>query len=468
MKLTASDIAQAVQAVRLTVAEQLVPGGFSIDSRTLNPGDCFIAIQGKNFDGHSFISESLTKGAKLIIASAASSVPMNPAWPIVYVEDTLTALKQLATSVRKTWGKCLVGITGSNGKTTTKEITSFLLEARYRVFKSMGNFNNEYGLPLSMLRLTEHHEVAVMEMGMSHTGEIHQLCQIAKPDIGVVTNVRAVHLANFKSIQGIAAAKRELIESLSQEGVGVLNNDDPYVRKFGRAFPGVVLTFGVEAPATYRATHIQFAGLQGNSFRLNFKSKAHRMRLPLIGEHNVWNSLPAIVVAHHLGMDFESIDQRLLQLKPVAGRGEILTFEYGFTVINDTYNSNPAALQAVIRFLKRVPGFQRKILVAGEMLELGPAAEKFHRECGRLAAEGGIDLIFGVSGLAEQLVRAASERGNAHFSARFFEDSLSAGEALCQEVRPGDLILLKGSRGVKTEKVLEALNQKFHSSKLQG
>jgi UDP-N-acetylmuramoyl-tripeptide--D-alanyl-D-alanine ligase len=244
--------------------------------------------------------------------------------------------------------------------------------------------------------------------------------------------------------------------------VGVLNNDDPLVRKFGRAFPGTVLTFGVEAPATYRATDIQFEGLQGNSFRLNFKSKAHGMRLPLIGEHNVFNSLPAIAVAHHLGMDFESIHQRLVQLKPVSGRGEILTFKNGFTVINDTYNSNPAALQAVTQFLRKVPGFARKILVAGEMLELGPAAEEFHRECGRVAAEGGIDRIFGVSGLAEHLVHAARERGYDDSSARFFRDSVSAGEALCQEIRPGDLILLKGSRGVRTEKILEALKQNFH------
>jgi UDP-N-acetylmuramoyl-tripeptide--D-alanyl-D-alanine ligase len=462
MKLRTFDIAQAIQAVRLAAAEQIVPKGFSIDSRTLNPGDCFIAIRGKNYDGHLFISESLAKGASLVVASTTSAVPMDLAWPIIYVEDTLAALKQLATYVRKAWGKCLVGITGSNGKTTTKEITSFLLESRYHVFKSMGNFNNEYGLPLCILRLNEDHEFAVMEMGMSHAGEIQQLCQIARPDIGIVTNVRAVHLANFKSIQRIAAAKRELIESLSKDGVGILNNDDPHVRKFGRAFPGTVLTFGVEAPATYRATDIQFEGLQGNSFRLNFRSKAHRMRIPLIGEHNVFNSLPAIAVAHHLGMDFESIAQQLLQLKPVFGRGEILTFENGFTAINDTYNSNPAALQAVIKFLKRVPGFRRKILVAGEMLELGPAAEEYHQECGRAAAEGGIDLIFGVSGLAEQLVLAAGERGSDHCSAQFFADSLSAGEALCQEVRPGDLILLKGSRGVKTEKVLEALRQKFH------
>ena len=461
MKLSASEIAKGVKAVRLAASEQIVPGGFSIDSRTLNPGDCFFAIQGKNFDGHQFIPEAVIKGASLVIASAASSFPADPAWPIVYVDDTLTALQELATSVRKIWGKCLIGVTGSNGKTTTKEITSFLLESSYRVFKSIGNFNNEYGLPLSMLRLTENHEVAVMEMGMSHVGEIRQLCQIARPDIGIVTNVRAVHLANFKSIHGIAAAKRELIEGLSRDGIGLLNNDDPQVRKFGRAFPGIVLTFGVGAPATFRATDIKSEGLRGNSFRLNFKSKAHRMCLPLIGEHNVFNSLPAIAVAHRFGMDFESIDQRLLQLKPVSGRGEILSFEDGFTVINDTYNSNPAALQALIKFLKKVPGYRRKILVAGEMLELGPSAEVFHRECGRMAADGGIDLIIGVQGLAEHLVRAAREHGYDNSNARFFGDSVSAGEALCQEIRSGDLILLKGSRGVKTEKALEALKQKF-------
>jgi UDP-N-acetylmuramoyl-tripeptide--D-alanyl-D-alanine ligase len=461
MKLNVSEIAKSIGAVRVAAAEKIVPGGFSIDSRTLNPGDCFFAIHGKNFDGHEFIAESIGKEASLIIANAASTVVVDPSWPVIFVEDTLSALKQLATHMRKIWGKRLIGVTGSNGKTTTKEITSYLLESRYRVFKSTGNFNNEFGLPLSLLKLTDQHELAVMEMGMSNSGEIRELCQIARPDIGIVTNVRAVHLENFKSIQGIAAAKRELIENLSKDGVAVLNNDDPHVRRFGRAFPGIVLTFGAEAPAMYRATEIRSEGLQGNSFRLSFKSKSRRFRIPLIGEHNVINSLPGIAAAHHLGMDFESIDQRLQQLTPSPGRGEILRFQEGFTVINDTYNSNPAALQALIRFLKMVPGFRRKILVAGEMLELGPMAERFHRECGQLAATSAIDVIIGVRGMAEHLVKAAIEHRFDHHNAHFYDNSTAAGLEVCEDVRPGDLILIKGSRGVKTEKVLDVLKEKF-------
>jgi UDP-N-acetylmuramoyl-tripeptide--D-alanyl-D-alanine ligase len=461
MKLSASEIANAVEAVRISASENIISTGFSIDSRTLRPGDCFFAIQGKNFDGHQFIPESMAKGASLIVANKASSFFPNQVWPIVFVEDTLSALKLLASYVRKKWGRRLIGITGSNGKTTTKEITSHLLGSKFQVFKSAGNFNNEYGLPLSILRITEQHEIAVMEMGMSHSGEIRQLCQIARPNIGIVTNVRAVHLEHFNSLQGIGFAKRELIEELSVEGVAVLNNDDAYVRKFGRAFPGLVLTFGANAPATYRATEIQSEGLAGNSFRLVYRSKAHRMRVPLIGEHNVLNALPGIAVAHHLGMDFESIDQRLQELQPVSGRGEILRFGDGITIINDTYNSNPSALRALIRFLKKVPGYRRKILVAGEMLELGPSSEEFHRECGHLAAHVGIDQIMGVQGLAIHLVRAALEDGYDNSHARFFDDAQAAGESLYGEVQPGDLILIKGSRGVKTEKVVESLRQKY-------
>ncbi|MFN8007682.1 MAG: UDP-N-acetylmuramoyl-tripeptide--D-alanyl-D-alanine ligase [Terriglobia bacterium] len=462
MKLKTSDIAKSIKAVRKNAADQIIPGGYSIDSRTLSAGDCFFAIRGKNFDGHEYVAESIAKKASLIIANAASAVPLDPGWPVLYVEDTSMALRDLASAVRELWGKCLIGITGSNGKTTTKEIASFLLEAKFSVFKSIGNFNNEYGLPLSLLRLSEDHQFAVIEMGMSHRGEIHELCRIARPDLGIVTNVRPAHLENFDSIQGIAAAKRELIESLPPNGVGILNNDDRFVRKFGRVFSGKVLTFGMKSVATYRATNIRSEGIEGNSFVLTYRSRKHQVRLPLIGEHNVANCLPAIALAHHLGMDFETISQSLLQFRPVSGRGEILRFGQGFTVINDTYNSNPAALQAMIHFLSSVPGFRRKILVAGEMLELGPSAAEFHQECGRQAAVAGIDWVIGVSGLAEQLVAAASGHHPPPAIVQFFPEAVMAGEALAQQVQPGDLILMKGSRGVKTERALEVLKKKFH------
>jgi UDP-N-acetylmuramoyl-tripeptide--D-alanyl-D-alanine ligase len=459
MKLKAEEIAAAVQARRLNAASSIVASGYSIDSRTLAAGECFIAIRGPNFDGHDFIGAALRQGAALVIASEDTKSPIEPNWPVIRVDDTLSALQRLANFTRRKWGKTVIAITGSTGKTTTKEITSLLLQAHFRIFKSAGNFNNDFGLPLSILKLAEEYEIAVLELGMSRAGEIQRLSRIAEPNIGVVTNVRPVHLENFRSMQAIALAKRELIESLPADGVAVLNNDDRRVRKFARVFPGKVLTFGIEAAAAYRASEIRSLGLKGQEFRLDHKAQGHRLRLPLIGEHNVQNALPAIAVAHDLGVGFETIGQSLSALKPAAGRGELLRFHDGFTVLNDSYNSNPAAMDAVIAFLKTLTGFKRKILVAGEMLELGPDAEQFHRDCGKLAAAARIDRIVGVRGLAEFITRAAQEQGRLPAETPFFADSAAAGEWLTREVMDGDFVVVKGSRGIRTEKVIEILRR---------
>ena len=459
MKLKAEEIATAVQAQRLDAAGSLVPSGYSIDSRTIRAGECFIAIQGPNFDGHDFIGGALKQGAVLVIARVDTKCPIEVGWPVIRVDDTLAALQRLANFARRKWGKTVVAITGSTGKTTTKEMTSLLLQAHFRIFKSAGNFNNDFGLPLSLLKLAEEHEMAVLELGMSRAGEIQRLSRIAEPNIGVVTNVRPVHLENFRSIAEIAHAKRELIESLPTDGVAVLNNDDRRVRKFGRMFPGKVLTFGIEAAAAYRASEIRSLGLKGQEFRLDHKAQGHKFWLPLTGEHNVHNALPAIAVAHHLGVGFETIRQSLGAIKAAPGRGELLQFHGGFVVLNDSYNSNPAAMEAVIAFLKNLTGFKRKILVAGEMLELGRDAEQFHRECGKLAAAAKIDRIVGVRGLAEFITSGAQEQGQSPAQTPYFPDSAAAGEWLTREVSDGDFVVVKGSRGVRTEKVIEILRR---------
>src|SRR5262245_22083216 len=459
MKLRAEEIASAVHALRLDAGSSIVPSGYSIDSRTIAAGECFIAIQGPNFDGHDFIAAALQRGAALVIARVDAKSPIEAGWPVIRVDDTLSALQTLANFTRRKWGKMVIAITGSTGKTTTKEMTSLLLQAHFRVFKSVGNFNNDFGLPLSILKLAQEHEVAVLELGMSHAGEIRRLSQIAEPNIGVVTNVRPVHLENFKSMQGIALAKRELIESLPPNGVAVLNNDDRWVRKFGRVYRGKVLTVGVEAAAAYRASEIRSLGLDGQEFRVDYKAQGHRLRLPLIGEHNVHNALPAIAVANHLGIGFSTIRQSLTALRPSPGRGELLRFHDGFTVFNDSYNSNPAAMEAVIAFIKTLTGFKRKILVAGEMLELGPDAEQYHRSCGKLAAAAKINRIVGVRGMAEFMTSAAVKQGRSPAETPFFADSAAAGEWLTREVSDGDFVVVKGSRGVKTEKVIEILRR---------
>ena len=456
MKLTGGEIAQAVNAVRHSLVSDVAPSGYSIDSRTLSPGEAFIAIRGKNFDGHRFIPEALRKEASLVIAR--SDFPFSDGRvPAIYVEDTLAALQSLARYSRQKWGRKIVGITGSTGKTTTKEISAFVLGANFRVFKSVGNFNNQYGLPLSLLKLEERHDIGVIELGMSAPGEIRMLSGIAKPDIGVVTNVRPVHLEFLKSLDGVAKAKRELIEALPKAGTAILNNDDVRVRKFARVFSGEILTYGVAAAAGYRIWKVQNLGLHGCDFVLDFRGKNFLFHSPLIGVHNLSNCLPAIVVAHHLGLDFRLISETLAQVKPFSGRGEILHFADRFCVINDSYNSNPASLVAMIEVLKSVSDYQRKILFAGEMLELGERSPEFHRQCGALAARSKLDFIVGVRGNAIHLVESARQQGYSKSQALFFEDVTAAGLWLSKCVRSHDLILVKGSRGVRTELAIERL-----------
>ncbi len=461
MRLPAGEIARAVGSSIDPSYGQAAPSGYSIDSRTLKAGDCFIAIQGSRFDGHQFIPEAVRKGASLLILSREEAGKSAAATPCILVKDTLQALQQLAGWVRRRWGKPLIGITGSVGKTTAKDIASHLLASRFKVFRNHRNFNNHYGLPLSLLQLESEHQVAVMELGMSATGEIARLSCIARPDLGVVTNVRPVHLEFFSSLDGIARAKRELIEHLPVRGVAFLNNDDARVRKFSRHFAGEVVTFGIERPAAFRVDRIGCRGLGGCEFRVRHRGRSHRLTSPLLGAHNVSNCLPGIALAHRMEMSFQAIADRLLSLEPGQGRGKPLFFEQGICVVDDSYNSNPAALMTMMRFLKGISGYRRKILVAGEMLELGSDAPRFHQACGRAAAGWGFDLILGVQGLADQVVTSARAFGYDPGRSIFFDDSVEAGQWLAPRIRPGDLILVKGSRGVRTEGVIERLKEDF-------
>lgn len=461
MRLPAGEIAGAVGSSIDPLHRQTVPSGYSIDSRTLQAGDCFIAIRGTRFDGHRFIPEAVRKGASLLIVSRTVAGRPAAGTPCIRVEDTLQALQQLAGRVRRRWGRPLIGITGSIGKTTTKEIAGHLLAGRFKVFRNHRNFNNHYGLPLSLLRLESEHQVAVMELGMSASGEIAKLSCIARPDLGVVTNVKPVHLEFFSSLGGIARAKRELIEHLPDRGVAFLNNDDSRVRKFSRHFAGEVVTFGIERPAAFHVEHIRSKGLRGCEFRVRHRGRSHRLTSPLLGAHNVSNCLPGIALAHRMEMSFSEIAARLLHLKAGQGRGQPLFLEPGICVVDDSYNSNPIALMTMMRFLKGVPGYKRKILVAGEMLELGAHGPRFHQECGRAAAGWGFDLILGVQGLAERVVTAARALGYDGGRSVFFEDAAQAGEWLAPRILPGDLILVKGSRGVRTEGVIRRLKEDF-------
>jgi UDP-N-acetylmuramoyl-tripeptide--D-alanyl-D-alanine ligase len=382
---------------------------------------------------------------------------------LLAVPDTLAALQNLAQAVRTRWGRRLAAVTGSAGKTTTKEILAALLAARFRVLKSEGNLNNEYGLPLQLLRLEEEDEAAVVELGMSHAGELKRLAEIARPDVGVVTRVAPVHLEFFASVDEIALAKRELIEGLTgRESVAVLNADDSRVARFAQDAPGRVVTFGVAGSGDFRAENIQDRGLNGSEFDFLGPEGRARLRLPLAGRHNISNALGALAAASVWGVGAAEAREIFPKLEATGMRGRVLQYDAGFTVINDCYNSNPVALAAMVELLTNTPAEGRHILAAGEMLELGPASAELHREAGRTAAATGkLGWIIGVQGDAENFVRGAIEAGHPAGRAKFCASSAEAGELVGNLMERGDVLLVKGSRGVKMEFIVEALDSRF-------
>ena len=455
MKLPLSKIAEFISATGDFPRDQIAQA-YSIDSRTVGTGQLFFAVKGERLDGHDFVGAALEKGASAAVVRKDQLHRYPAESRLLAVDDTLTALQTLATAVRKMWAKPLVGITGSAGKTTTKEAIAHVLGTRWRVLKSEGNFNNHFGLPLMLLKLEPEHDVAVIEMGMSHAGEIRALAKIAQPEIGVVTNVAPVHLEFFDSIAGIARAKYELIESLPPGGIAVLNADDEYVSQFGRDFKGKVLTYGTRATADVRAEGVQTRGAEGSEFDVHTASGRAHARLPLVGEHNVLNVLAAVAVGLARGLKLEETVAALATMTPPDKRGQVLQLG-NITVINDCYNSNPKALTAMVDALAAMKA-GRRIVVAGEMLELGPGGEEMHRTAGQHIAEKKIDVLVGVRGLAQAMVDSAQQAGA---QAEFVATPEDAGGWLARETRDGDVVLLKASRGVKLEKALDAWKEKL-------
>ena len=429
--------------------------GYSIDSRTASPGDLFFAVRGERLDGHDYVAAALEQGAVAAVVSRAKVASLPDAAlavPLLIAEDPLVALQALASHVRRQWGKRVVAITGSAGKTTTKEAIAAALATKFNVLKSQGNLNNNFGLPLQLLRLEPEHEYAVVEMGMNHLGEIATLARIASPDWGVVTNVGTAHIENFTEGQaGIARAKYELIAALPGNGVAFLNCSDPYVSQFGRDFQGKVVYFGIGPCADPK---VMDAKEDGSGLHVGFRAgeQEGEFTLRMLGLHNATNAMAGLAVALEAGVPFEAAVAALETLTPGSKRGEVLEIN-GATILNDSYNSNPEALQSMIQTLAARPA-ERRILVAGEMLELGEHASILHAACGKAAAEAGIDLVVGVRGNAQHLAAAACLCGVA---AIFLPDAATAGEWMVKNLQPGDVVLVKGSRGVQLEHAIEVL-----------
>jgi len=449
MKLPLSKIAEFLSATG-EFDLNAVAQGYSIDSRTIQPGELFFAVKGERMDGHDFVSQAIESGAVAAVVRKDQLARFPVKSRLIAVDDTLSALQTLATAVRRLWGKKIIAITGSVGKTSTKEAIAHVLSSKYRVHRSKGNFNNQFGLPLGLLKLETEHEVAVVEMGMSHAGEIAALARITVPDEGVVTAVAPVHLENFDSVAGIGRAKYELIASLPAGGVAFLNSDDEYVSQFGRDFHGRVVMFGLKPTADVRAENIELLGAAGTRFDLVTGGCPQAITSPWLGTHNVYNVLAAAAVALQHRISPSQVAETIQSLPAVDKRGQVLQLG-NITVLNDCYNSSPKALMAAVEVLVGMEG-KRHIVVAGEMLELGATAEQLHRECGHQMPRGKIDFVLGVRGLARVLADAARENG---LPVEFVRTPEEAGEWLARETREGDVVLLKASRGVKLEKALE-------------
>jgi UDP-N-acetylmuramoyl-tripeptide--D-alanyl-D-alanine ligase len=462
-QFTAADLEIGTGGRLVKGSGDIVFSRVSIDTRSLRSGDLFFAIRGPNQDGHRFIPDALSKGAMGIVAEEKYEFP--GVFPgngaLIKVQETHEALKRLATWTRNRWPGTLAAVTGSMGKTTTREFTAKIMESGFSVYQTPGNYNNLFGLPLALFGLGTQHEFGIFEMGMSAKGEIAEMCHIARPSVGIITNVAPVHLEYFNSLEEIARAKGELAEALPSNGTLIYNEDDPLVRDIAARFAGKKISFGFSDAADIRADHIEILGLNETRFRISHKREARQATIPAAGSHYVMNALAGAAMGIRFDIPLPRIVESISTLTQASMRGRIASFKEGFTVIDDCYNSNPRALIQMITVLAAIPSFQRRILVAGEMLELGGSTESLHYECGKYAAEQGIDLVIGIQGAAQEIVRAYREAGNPDQQAYFFSKTDDALDLIKKEIRKRDLMLVKGSRGVHVEKIVDHLRSHF-------
>jgi UDP-N-acetylmuramoyl-tripeptide--D-alanyl-D-alanine ligase len=490
LELTLEWVAREVGGTLRSENPGLAVGDVMTDSRSLRPGDLFVALQGPRFDGHSFVADVLERGAAGAIVGRqfAGSAEQDPAYDrrgsdsdrdgrgagsgawarrkqsVIEVDDTLKALQDLAHAVRRAAGTRVIAITGSAGKTTTKEAIAELLTSRYRVVRNKGNLNNHIGLPLSLMQLRTRPDVAVMELGMNHAGEISRLVEIAAPDVRVWTNVGDAHLGFFASPDAIADAKAEILERATGATVLVCNADDPRVMSRARGFMGRTLTFGTSEGATVRATAVEDLGVDGMRARMVTPQGEQIVETPLLGRGNLSNVLAAAAVALDAGVSLDQIASVAARLRPADRRGAVTRLRGGVTLVDDSYNSSPTALRRALDVIAHESRFSRKVAVLGEMLELGDHALALHEECGRAAAISGLTLLFAIGGApARALADAAVASGMPASAVAYFERSADAVSPVLQAVRAGDLVLVKGSRGTRTDVVADRLASEFAS-----
>ena len=457
-ELRLEDVARRTGGRLLRGSPSLLVRGYAIDSRLAGPGDLFFAVVAGR-DGHDFVSQAAANGAAGAVISKDVPHPGGD-FGFVLVPDTVRALQDLARSVLLEHPVKVVGITGSVGKTTTKEFAAAFLSSAFPVLKSEKNFNNRLGLALSLLKLKKDHRAAVLEMGMSAPGEITALTRIAPPDVAVITNIRPVHLQFFKDMDGIARAKKEILDGTKPDGIAILNGDDPLVVRVAESWRGRKVTFGRSAGCDVRASGVRRRGYEGLSFDLAYGGETAAVEVPFLAESVVEDFLAAAAVAYALSIPVGAVASRATFLMPQAMRGNIVSLGKGIRLVDDSYNSNPTALETALKSLALLPA-GRRVAVLGDMLELGAKEREFHLEAGRTAALSGWDILVTVGPLAGLMAEGAAAAGMDRARIVSFADSGEAARALPPLVAAGDLVLVKGSRRMKMERIVESLGERL-------
>jgi len=455
-------LAEALQLLQASLLGGKLNGtirGVSTDSRTVKAGNLFVALCGARYDGHEFVGAAFERGASGAVVSRNVSVAVdsegsNPA--VLLVKDTLVSLQVLARAWRERVGFPVLAITGSNGKTTTKEMPWAVLASRFRVLKTSGNYNNQIGLPLTLLGLSAEHQVAVVEMGTSAPGEIHRLCEIARPDVGILTNVSGAHLEFLKSLRGVQQAKAELLDHLSPQGVAILNRDDPLVMELAGRVKGKVMTFGLDPEAHVSALQVKDRGIEGSEFILKTRTGTCPARLAVPGLHNLPNALAAVAAGEVFQIPLQEAARALVSVRFPAMRMQVNRLPGGITLVNDAYNANPCSMEAALRTLAASRQGGKLYFVAGDMRELGEDSESYHRQVGRLAADLGIDVLVGIGEQIRWTLEEAGVRGGGKVAVHLC-DHEEAARLLQSRLRPGDTVLIKGSRGMAMERVAELM-----------
>ena len=463
MILTIEEVLKATGGKLLQGRGNLLFQGVSTDSRTVAEGELFVALKGPRFDGHHYAVEALAKkaGGVLIEEDQVGDIRWNGyrSRAVIAVKDTLSALGDMARDWRRKYGTPVVALTGSNGKTTTKEMIAACLGTTFPILKTEGNLNNLIGVPLTLLTLTEKERVVILEMGMNVPGEIRRLAEMAEPDVGLITNIQKVHLEGMGSLERLKEEKGELFRKMRRDGTILVNQDDPRVIDLARDYPGQKITFGIEHPAEVMAKEIRLRGAEGTSFTLILEEEAMEIRLRLLGRQFVPNALCAMAIACLFGVEVKQAKEAIESLQPFPMRMEVVSLKGGKTLINDAYNANPYSMELALETLAEVKGKGRAIAVLGDMLELGSFTKEAHEQLGEKVSELSIDFLLALGEEAPIVVESAIRHGFPMERAKVMESYSEAVFQLRQMIQSGDWILVKGSRRMGMERIVEGLTE---------